>query len=169
MSSAVPDLEHCCQTRWMFVNPITEIACAYQLHYYLCFRTYRRQQFFSSEMKFDVLRAVVSEICKRHDYHLLKNKIYPDQVRCLISLSPHQSVSNIVRIIKANASRECGLQLKLTTPVWAEALWPEHWTCALKVEQRYTVADAGTWAVPLLLSSDLLVRDTTSLMRWTGK
>ena len=103
----------------MFINPITEIAWAYQLHYYLCFRTYRRQQFFASEMKSDVLRAVVNEICKRHDYHLLKNKIYPDQVRCLISLRPHQSVSNIVKIIKANASRECGLQLKLTTPVWA--------------------------------------------------
>lgn len=38
-----------------------------------------------------------------------------------------------------------------------------------KVEQRYTVADAGTWAVPLLLSSDLVVRDATGLMRLTGK
>ena len=103
----------------MFVNPITEIAWAYQLHYYLCFRTYRRQQFFGSEMKSDVLRAVVSEICNRHNYHLLKNKIYPDQLRCLISLRPHQSISSVVQIIKANASRECGLQLKLTTPVWA--------------------------------------------------
>ena len=40
---------------------------------------------------------------------------------------------------------------------------------AFKVDQRYTVADAGTWAMPVLLSSDLLVRDVTGLMRLTGK
>ncbi len=40
---------------------------------------------------------------------------------------------------------------------------------AFKVEQRYTVADAATWAVPLLLSSNLVVRDATGLMRLTGK
>jgi outer membrane protein assembly factor BamB len=40
---------------------------------------------------------------------------------------------------------------------------------AFKAEQRYTVADAATWAVPLLLSSDLIVRDATGLMRLTGK
>jgi outer membrane protein assembly factor BamB len=42
-------------------------------------------------------------------------------------------------------------------------------TTAFKVEQRYTLADAATWAVPLLLSSDLVVRDATGLMRLTGK
>ena len=40
---------------------------------------------------------------------------------------------------------------------------------AFKAEQRYTVADAATWSVPLLLSSDLIVRDATGLMRLTGK
>ena len=38
-----------------------------------------------------------------------------------------------------------------------------------KVDQRYTVADAATWSVPLLISSDLVVRDATGLMRLTGK
>ena len=103
----------------MLANPLTEISWAYQLHYYLCFRTYRRRQFFASDMESEVLRAVVSEICERHDYHLLKNKVYPDQLRCLISLRPNQSVSNVVQVIKTNASRGCGLQLKLTRPVWA--------------------------------------------------
>lgn len=38
-----------------------------------------------------------------------------------------------------------------------------------QVEQRYTVADAGTWALPVLLNSDLLVRDATSLIRLTAQ
>jgi outer membrane protein assembly factor BamB len=42
-------------------------------------------------------------------------------------------------------------------------------TSGFKVEQRYTVAEAATWALPVLLSSDLLVRDSTSLMRLTGQ
>ena len=36
------------------------------------------------------------------------------------------------------------------------------------VEKRYQVADAETWAIPVLLGSDLLVRDTTGLMRLTA-
>ncbi len=42
-------------------------------------------------------------------------------------------------------------------------------TAGFKVEQRYTVAEAATWALPVLLGSDLLVRDATSLMRLTGQ
>jgi outer membrane protein assembly factor BamB len=38
-----------------------------------------------------------------------------------------------------------------------------------KVEQRYTVADAATYALPVLLSADLLVRDATGLMRLTAQ
>jgi outer membrane protein assembly factor BamB len=36
------------------------------------------------------------------------------------------------------------------------------------VEKRYEVAEAETWAIPVLLGSDLLVRDATGLMRLTG-
>ena len=39
---------------------------------------------------------------------------------------------------------------------------------AFTVEKRYKVADSETWAVPVLLGSDLLVRDTTGLMRLTA-
>jgi len=41
-------------------------------------------------------------------------------------------------------------------------------TAAFTVEQRYEVADSETWAMPVLLGSDLLVRDTTGLMRLTS-
>ncbi len=39
---------------------------------------------------------------------------------------------------------------------------------AFTVERRYDVADSQTWAIPVLLGSDLLVRDSTGLMRLTA-
>jgi outer membrane protein assembly factor BamB len=37
------------------------------------------------------------------------------------------------------------------------------------IEKRYEVADAETWAVPVLLGPDILVRDATGLMRLTAE
>ena len=39
---------------------------------------------------------------------------------------------------------------------------------AFTVEKRYQVADTETWAMPVLLGSDLLVRDAAGLMRLTA-
>jgi outer membrane protein assembly factor BamB len=36
------------------------------------------------------------------------------------------------------------------------------------IEKRYDVADSATWSVPVLLGSDLLIRDATGLMRLTA-
>jgi outer membrane protein assembly factor BamB len=40
-------------------------------------------------------------------------------------------------------------------------------TKTFEVERRYDVADAATWAMPVLLGSDILVRDATGLIRLT--
>jgi outer membrane protein assembly factor BamB len=42
-------------------------------------------------------------------------------------------------------------------------------TPAFAVEKRYEVAEAATWAIPVLLGSNILVRDATGLMLLTGK
>lgn len=42
-------------------------------------------------------------------------------------------------------------------------------TPAFAVERRYEVAEAATWAMPVLLGSNILVRDATGLMMLTGK
>lgn len=42
-------------------------------------------------------------------------------------------------------------------------------TPAFAVEKRYEVAEAQTWAMPILLGSNILVRDATGLMLLTGK
>jgi len=40
-------------------------------------------------------------------------------------------------------------------------------TATFEVERRYDVADAETWAIPVLLGADVLVRDATGLVRLT--
>lgn len=40
-------------------------------------------------------------------------------------------------------------------------------TKTFEVERRYDVADAATWAMPVLLGKDILVRDATGLIRLT--
>jgi outer membrane protein assembly factor BamB len=42
-------------------------------------------------------------------------------------------------------------------------------TPAFTLEKRYEVAEAATWAMPVLLGSNLLVRDATGIMLLTGK
>ena len=97
--------------RSMYLTPFTSLAWAYQLHYYLCFRTHRRRQLFTSRAA--QLTEIVSEICARHDYHPLEYQSRPDQFRCLLSLQPAQAISNVVQTIKTNSSRECSQQFAL--------------------------------------------------------
>ena len=101
----------------MYLTPFTSLAWAYQLHYYLCFRTHRRRSLFTS--KADQLTEIISEICARHDYHALEYQPRPDQFRCLLSLQPAQAISKVMQTIKTNSSRECSLQIALAKPVWA--------------------------------------------------
>ena len=101
----------------MFLTPYSRLTWAYQLHYYLCFRTHRRRLAF--EGKTAQLIDVLDDICSRHGYHLLKCQPRPDQLRCLLSLKPDQTIANVMKTIKTNSSRESCIQLGLTAPVWA--------------------------------------------------
>jgi hypothetical protein len=42
-------------------------------------------------------------------------------------------------------------------------------TPAFTVERRYEVAEKSTWSMPVLLGSNILVRDATGLMLLTSK
>jgi REP element-mobilizing transposase RayT len=103
----------------MQLPPFTTLSWAYQLHYYVCFRTHRRRACFAEERNVETLTAALTEICQRHEYHLLESQIYPDHVRCLLSLRPEQTLSTAIQTIKTNASRECNRQLGLAAPLWA--------------------------------------------------
>lgn len=50
----------------------------------------------------------------------------------------------------------------------ADLIVAKRGTPAFTVERRYEVAEAATWAMPVLLGSNILVRDATGLMLLTA-
>jgi putative transposase len=103
--------------RCMNLTPFKSLTWAYQLHYYLCFRTHRRRQCFLSQESF--LKDLITEICERHEYHLLECQPHPDQLRSLVSLRPSQCVAKTIQTIKTNSSREWSRRFDLQPPLWA--------------------------------------------------
>jgi len=92
---------------------------AYQLHYYLCFRTRRRTRHFNSTARTALLTRLLEDSCQRHKYHLLKHKTYPDHLRCLLSLQPDQPIARVVNTLKSNLSRSLCPQFGISAPLWA--------------------------------------------------
>src|SRR5690242_8879525 len=103
----------------MHLEPLSNLHWAYQLHYYLCFRTHRRRPSLASEAQKEFFAATLGEITNRHGYHLLQSKAYPDHVRCLVSLRPEQSIAEVIKTIKVNFAREYNIQFAATPPFWA--------------------------------------------------
>src|SRR5438046_2358609 len=101
----------------MNLTIFTSLSWAYQLHYYLCFRTHRRHSVFAG--KEATLIDVMADICNVHDFHLLDHEVYSDQFRCLVSLRPDQSVAKTIQTLKSNAARECNKLWSRTPPLWA--------------------------------------------------
>ena len=99
----------------MYLTPYMTLTWAYQLHYYLCFRTHRRKQVFASAGVEKRLADLLAEISANHDYHLLDHQTYSNQLRCLLSLRPSHAVAKVVQILKCNSARE----LSFSIPLWA--------------------------------------------------
>ncbi len=90
----------------MILNSLTALTWAFQLHYYLAFRTRSRKRIFTNSEEH--LLTAMRAICDEHDYHVLRARAYPDHFRCLLSLQPKQSISNVIRILKGNSARRFG-------------------------------------------------------------
>ena len=103
----------------MYLTPYTSLTWAYQLHYYLCFRTHRRKQLFKSVDVEQKLEHLLAEISVNHDYHLLQHQTYSNQLRCLLSLRPSHAVAKVVQVLKSNSARELARQFVLPIPLWA--------------------------------------------------
>lgn len=89
------------------MNPhFTALEAAYQLHYYLCFKTYYLKPTLATEDAQQLVRSVLERVCQREQYHLLKTDITKDLLRLLISLKPYQTVSQAVRLLKGNLQTE---------------------------------------------------------------
>ena len=103
----------------MLLEPYTQIKWAYQLHFYICFRTRWRRGAFGDVKREASLSRLFAEISTHHDYHPLQHKVYHDHLRCLLSLKPDQSISNVINKLKSNMSREFCLEFGLEAPLWA--------------------------------------------------
>jgi putative transposase len=101
------------------MEPFTELHWAYQLHHYICFRTRWRHEVFGDTNREASLSRLLAEVCGNHGYHLLQHKVYPDHLRCLLSLKPDQSISVVINKLKSNISRELCLEFGLQAPLWA--------------------------------------------------
>jgi REP element-mobilizing transposase RayT len=56
----------------MQLEPLANLHWAFQLHYLLCFRTNRRRTLFAENDRMALLSDWLTEICGRHEYHLLE-------------------------------------------------------------------------------------------------
>jgi REP-associated tyrosine transposase len=99
----------------MHIQLYEALNWAYQLHYYICFRSHRRRTLFTSSRSLERLSARFLEICQHHGYHLLQSKWYPNSVRCVLSLRPDQTISKVIQTLKPNLASVCELE----PPVWA--------------------------------------------------
>lgn len=87
-------------------HPFQHLEAAYQLHFYLCFKThYLRPLFAGSEVQ-AAISSAVEDVCNRHRYHLLDTQLSADHLRLLLSLKPEQTVSRAVQMLKGNLSRQ---------------------------------------------------------------
>ena len=87
---------------------------AYQLHFYLCFKSHCLRPCFADQPVRDTLREVVDDVCQREGYHLLEAQTSPDHFRLLVSLKPEHPVSQVVKTLKGNLSRALGQRFGAT-------------------------------------------------------
>src|ERR1051325_7877415 len=100
------------------MNPhFTALEAAYQLRYYLCFKTkYLKPALAVTETQ-ELANQVLSEVCERNSYHLLETNINQDHLRLLISLQPQHTVCKTVRMLKGNLQYQFGKRLTAETKV----------------------------------------------------
>ena len=88
------------------MNPhFTALEAAYQLHYYLWFKTHYLQALLTREVQ-SVANLVVDDVCTREQYHLLSSDMTDNQIRLLISLRPDHKVSQVVKRLKGNLQHQ---------------------------------------------------------------
>ena len=96
----------------------TKLTSAYQLHFYLCFKSYRSFPLFAEHIIRDALVEVAQSVCQRQDYHLLETQASDDHLRLLVSLKPEHAVSEVAMMLKGNIARELNLRFANREKKW---------------------------------------------------
>jgi putative transposase len=142
--------------------PFKALTAAYQLHFYLCFKTHYLLPLLAGEAEHSLVENVLEDVCARAQYHLLESQITVDHLRLLLSMKPDQTVSRAVKMLKGNLSRQFGIafpdQLKSHK---ADTLWARGYFASssgkvnLDAARKYVEAQAdhhgyqGAWTSSL--------------------
>jgi putative transposase len=86
--------------------PFSHPESAYQLHYYLCFKTHYLRETLVSKPEQELVHISAEAACSKEGYHLLETNVEPAYVRLLLSLKPDQTVSQAVQRLKGSVSRQ---------------------------------------------------------------
>ena len=90
--------------------PFKALEAAYQLHFYLLFKTRYLRPLMAGNDEQGLITTVLDDVCVREQYHLLDASITPNHLRLLISLKPEQTISHLVKTIKGNLSHQFGAE-----------------------------------------------------------
>jgi len=89
------------------MNPhFKALEAAYQLHFYLCFKTQYLKPLLASSETHSLVRETLADVCQRQHYHLLETEITADHLRLLVSLQPSQTVSETAKMVKGNLDHQ---------------------------------------------------------------
>jgi len=70
------------------------------------------------------LRNLIREICKSNDVEIIKGHVSKDHVHIFVSVPPHISVSQLVKLLKGKTSRKLMMEYKgISRTFWGRHMW----------------------------------------------
>lgn len=138
------------------MNPhFMALEAAYQLHYYLCFKTHFLKPLFSDARAPSLIENVLEEVCQRQQYHLLESNLSDDHLRLLVSLRPEHTVADTVKMLKGNLQQQFRNELAPNS-LWAKGYFARS-SGRVDLERARNYVDrqashhgfSGEWTKPL--------------------
>jgi len=95
----------------------------YDIKYHIVWITKYRKQILRTDIA-ERLRDLIREICRANDVEIIKGHISKDHVHRFLSVPPHISVSQIVKLLKGETSRKLLMEFKtLSKTFWGRHMW----------------------------------------------
>ncbi len=70
------------------------------------------------------LRNLIREVCKSNDVEIMKGHVSKDHVHIFVSVPPHISVSQLVKLLKGKTSRKLMMEYKsISRAFWGRHMW----------------------------------------------
>ncbi|HEX6731247.1 MAG TPA: IS200/IS605 family transposase [Pyrinomonadaceae bacterium] len=145
------------------MNPhFKALEAAYQLHFYLCFKTHYLKPLLATNQAEVLVRKPLADVCERQQYHLLETEISDDHLRLLLSLQQAQTVSQAAKMLKGNLNQQFvnvfpqALELIRCQKLWARGYFARSSGKVDLERARHYVANQvshhgykGEWTKPL--------------------